>query len=433
MKRRRSNNGRANIYKPPGGQTWWVRYTINGVQKRRNTGHTDESQARIFAATTARMVGLAQSESLDEKQRLLEIATDLVKGIRELDAKSASLVREKMPTVRQWFTRHFDEIKNGTNGDDRHLKPGSVQRIQTVHDSWLTHLDGLPVKLADTPLNRIGPDEVKGFLAVAKQLGFSGSTRRYALARIRAVFGRAVDQGLLVTNPASVKQMGRLKFDDKSIRRAFNPQQIAVILEAADAFPARWMKLSAMLGLFTGQRAGDICAMRWEDLRNLDSTLPTITITQQKRGTIVVIPIAQPLLQALLSVPVAERKGRLLGDVGEFYVKGLRRRFIRPWRDLIEKVKLATLVDMPVIAKVERSGNMGRARYAWTFHSWRHTAATHLSGPDAHYLLGHRGDDERLLGTTQQYRHEDLRRLKAQLDAIPLTQPENIVQMAVSA
>jgi hypothetical protein len=64
---------------------WWVRYTIDGGQHRRNSGHSDETQALIFAATTARMVGLAQSDSsLDEKQRLFEISQGLLKDRRDL-------------------------------------------------------------------------------------------------------------------------------------------------------------------------------------------------------------------------------------------------------------------------------------------------------------------------------------------------------------
>jgi hypothetical protein len=56
-----------------------------------------------------------------------------------------------------------------------------------------------------------------------------------------------------------------------------------------------------------------------------------------------------------------------------------------------------------------------------------------LSGPDAHYLLGHRSADEKRLGITAQYRHEDLRRLKKQLDAIPHTAPANVVQLQEAA
>jgi integrase len=173
--------------------------------------------------------------------------------------------------------------------------------------------------------------------------------------------------------------------------------------------------------------------MKWEDIRNLDSAMPTIRIVQQKKGSVVTVPIAKPLQQALRGVPEAERTGHLLGGIAEAYLAGRRRKFIRAWRTLLEDAKLPALIDEPVVAKVERSGDMGRTRYAWTFHSWRHTTATYLSGPDAHYLLGHRSDDERSLGQTAEYRHEDLQRLKAQLDVIPLSQAENVVKLTVNA
>src|SRR5436853_2712045 len=73
-RRRRGDNGGVHVYKPPRARTFWIRYAQDGVQRRRNTGLANESQARIFAATAARMIGLAQCESLDEQRKLLEIA-----------------------------------------------------------------------------------------------------------------------------------------------------------------------------------------------------------------------------------------------------------------------------------------------------------------------------------------------------------------------
>jgi hypothetical protein len=113
MKRRRGEKGGVQIYKPPGGQTWWIRYTKDGRQHRRNTGHVEEGQARIFAATVERMLGFAQSGSLDEKQRLLEIAEELIGEIRDLKGKTVQLGKDRnVPTVREWFTRLADEQKN---------------------------------------------------------------------------------------------------------------------------------------------------------------------------------------------------------------------------------------------------------------------------------------------------------------------------------
>lgn len=120
------------VYMPPRGKTWWIRYTLDGVQHRTSAGHTDESEARVFAATTAHMVGLAQDESfLDEKQRLFEVAHGLLKDIRELEGKAESPGKDRnLPTVRQWFNRRLDEMKNGSDGDDC---PPSVAIAHGLH------------------------------------------------------------------------------------------------------------------------------------------------------------------------------------------------------------------------------------------------------------------------------------------------------------
>jgi integrase len=432
---RRGKKGEVHVYQPAGSATFWVRYTVNGQRKRQNTGKASEAEARIFAAQVGRMVGLANSDNLDEKRRLLEIARELLRDMPELETEAAHLTTAKnLPTVREWFTRELDAMRHNTTGDDRELKAVSIARVGQVVEDFLAYLKGQPVDLAAVPLNRIGADDVKGFLADLKTKGYSGKSRLFARDRIRAIFGHATDKGLLPVNPASVKQVGRLKFDTASIRQPFNEAQLAAVLDAAEKSPERWVYLTAMLAVFTGQRAGDVCAMRWEDVKDFDGSLPTISLTQQKTGNALVLPIAEPLRRALRTVPKAERTGNIIGEkIGAAYVGRYRNLFHRPWRDLLNAVDLAVLVEVPTLAKVASTGTHGRTRYAWSFHSFRHTTATHLSGPDAHYLLGHRSADEKRLGQTAQYRHEDLRRLKKQLDAIPHTAPANVVQLQEAA
>jgi len=436
MKRqRRGKKGETHLFRPDGSKTWWIRYTANGKRHRTNTGKTDEADARVYAANVSRMVGLANSDNLDEKRRLLEIVRELISEIPELESEAAHITPARhVPTVREWFKRELDAMRQNGGGDDRQVKAVSAARVEQVVEDFLDYLKALPVNLADAPLNRIGPDDVSGFLTEYKSKGYSGASRKFALARIRAVFGHAMDKGLLPLNPASVKQVGRLKFDSASIRQPFNTRQIVAVMEAAAQSSEKWLHLCAMLGLFTGQRAGDICSMKWEDVRDLESALPTIQLRQQKTGNAVVIPIAEPLRRALKAIPKAGRTGYILPEkIAAAYHDGRRRNFIRLWRDLLNGVDLAALVEVPTIAKIEGNGTHGRTRYAWSFHSFRHTCATHLSGPDAHYLLGHRSEDEKRLGQTAQYRHEDLQRLKKQLDAIPYTTPANVVRLQAAA
>ena len=431
---KRGKKGEVHVYQPSGSATFWVRYTVNGKRQRQNTGKATEAEARIFAAQVGRMVGLSSSDNLDEKRRLLEIARELLRELPELETEAAHLTATKnLPTVREWFTRELDAMRHNTSGDDRELKAVSITRVGQVVKDFIAYLAAQHVNLADAPLNRVGPDDVKGFLSDYKGKGYSGKSRLFARDRIRAMLGHAVDKGLLPVNPASIKQVGRLKFDTASIRQAFNSQQIPAVLEAAAQSSEKWLHLSAMLALFTGQRAGDVAAMRWEDVKDFDGPLPTIHLVQQKTGNALVIPIAEPLRRALKTIPKDRRNGPLLGEIGTAYAQGRRRNFIRGWRELLNGLDLAGMVDVPTLAKVEGNGTHGRTRYAWSFHSFRHTTASHLSGPDAHYLLGHRSADEKRLGMTAQYRHEDLRRLRNQLDAIPYTAPANVVQLPAAA
>ena len=432
---RRGKKGAVHVYQPAGSATFWVRYTVNGERQRQNTGKATEAEARIFAAQVGRMVGLANSDNLDEKRRLLEIARELLRDMPELETEAAHLTATKnLPTVREWFTAELDAMRHNTSGDDRELKAVSIARVATVVENFLAYLKGQSVDLSAGPLNRIGPDDVKGFLSDYKGKGYSGKSRLFARDRIRAMLGHAVDKGLLPLNPASVKQIGRLKFDSASIRQPFNESQLPAVLDAAAKSSVPWVHLSAMLALFTGQRAGDIVSMRWEDVKDFDGSLPTISLKQQKTGNALVLPIAEPLRRALKAIPKAERTGYILGErVAISYAGKFPNIFHRPWRELLNGLDLAGMVDMPTLAKVDGTGTHGRTRYAWSFHSFRHTTASHLSGPDAHYLLGHRSADEKRLGITAQYRHEDLRRLKKQLDKIPHTAPANVVQLQEAA
>jgi integrase len=360
--KKRGKKGEVHVFQPAGSATFWVRYTVNGERKRQNTGKTTEGEARIFAAQVGRMVGLANSDNLDEKRRLLEIARELLRGMPELEAEAAHLTATKsLPSVREWFTRELDAMRQNASGDDRELKAVSIARVGQVVDDFLAFLKGQTVDLAAAPLNRIGPDDVKAFLADYKTKGYSGKSRLFARDRIRAILGHAVDKGLLPVNPASVRQLGRLKFDAGSIRQPFTDAQLAAVIEAAANFPERWVYLSAMLALFTGQRAGDIVAMRWEDVKDFDGTLPTVALTQQKTGNALVIPIAEPLRRALRAVPKAAQRLPL----GRTDRRRLRGPVSKP-------------LSSPLARFVERGGvgrHGGRAdagQSGWQRHAWPH-------------------------------------------------------------
>lgn len=58
------------------------------------------------------------------------------------------------------------------------------------------------------------------------------------------------------------------------------------------------LRLAFLLGLYTGQRRGDVLAMTWSAYRG-----GAITLTQQKTGTLLTIPVAPELAEALEAAP----------------------------------------------------------------------------------------------------------------------------------
>lgn len=428
---RRGKRGGVHLFKPAGAKTWWITYTVSGQRKRQNTGKESEADAKAYASQVAGFLGYANSEDLEEQRRLLDVLREIVATLPALQQEAAQFAGNKSnTTTRELFTKAIAEMEHNTTGDDRNVKASTSGRIGQVFNDWLTFLEAQPTNLADAPVDRITADVVKAFLVEQKEQGLAGSTRRFALARVRAVFGQAVNAGLLLNNPAAAKATGKMKFDAASIRLHFTPRQVAAILDACDKSTLPWLKLSALLAYYTGQRAGDICAMKWQDIHNLDGAVATIDVVQGKTGVPLTLPLAEPLRAALLAVPEDQRHGYLLGQqIAEGYTGHYRNLFHRPWRELLDSLPMAELSERPVRLKVEAGGTRGRCRNAYSFHSWRHTTASYVSGADSHYLLGHRTEEEKRLGTTQQYRHEDTLRLKAQLDALPVGAPTNVVEL----
>jgi hypothetical protein len=127
---RRRPKGEVHCFKPVGSTSWWIRYTADGKRHRANTGKDNEAEARIFAANVSRMVGLANSDDLDEKRRLLDICRELLRGIPELEADAALVGNAELPATREWFTRELDAMRQNTSGDDRAVKATSVERVR---------------------------------------------------------------------------------------------------------------------------------------------------------------------------------------------------------------------------------------------------------------------------------------------------------------
>ncbi len=147
------------------------------------------------------------------------------------------------------------------------LKP---RTIDTYSDALrlhlLPHLGGVKVRL-------LHKGQVKGVLAQKLTDGLSRSTVRIIHATLRAVLNAAVDDGIILANPA--ERLGRhLRLVSAPATRqeeikAMTREQLAVFLTAAQAAPTAHERRHAPLFLLmarTGLRLGEAFALQWDDL-----------------------------------------------------------------------------------------------------------------------------------------------------------------------
>jgi integrase len=134
-----------------------------------------------------------------------------------------------------------------------------------------------------------------------------GRQGNYRLQVLRIVLGHAYDEGEIPANPALGLKGFRLRARDSYW---------------SDGDVARWlakapppMRLALTLGLYTGQREGDVIRMRWSDLGDGPGGRPWLTIRQRKGKRLVSMPVAAPLLAELARAREEQKRTRRLGLV----------------------------------------------------------------------------------------------------------------------
>lgn len=115
----------------------------------------------------------------------------------------------------------------------------------------------------------------------------------YRLRVLRIVLERAIDYGLLPTGGNPAKGVAEVRYDRKT-RSPWPPELVDAALAVADARTA--LLIEVLLG--TGQRIGDVLAMRWSDYDG-----QAISVCQSKTKAKLWIPASRRLKAALDAAP----------------------------------------------------------------------------------------------------------------------------------
>lgn len=285
------------------------------------------------------------------------------------------------------------------------VAPTTYAVYEETVNQFLAHLrtraNG-PISFVNAPMIVAYRDQVAGQT--------TASTANKKLRVVRNLLGAAWRDGFINENPASkVKSLKEVA----SARRPFTIDEIKRLLSVANT---EWKGL-ILAGLYTGQRLGDLVRMTWAQI---DLDKGEVLLRTQKTGRAMVLPLAKPLREHLLSLPSSDKPSDpvFAKAAGVYARTGRVGNLSNKFRKLLAD---AGLVERKSHQK--KPDGKGRAAKrgasSLTFHSLRHTATSMLKNAGvseavARDIIGHEsGTISRL------YTHVDEESKRAAMAKLP--------------
>lgn len=173
-------------------------------------------------------------------------------------------------TVGQWLDQWLDTIRG-------EVTPKTHERYADIAESYL-----VPA-LGNAPLTKLTPTQIQNANNAwatgrrdGKPGGLSPGTRRYIHHILKAALSRAVEQQVLVRNPATVLRPPKIERQEMT---TLSTEQSARLLETIRHIRLYW---PVLLALSTGMRRGEILALRW---RNVDLDRATLRVMESLEQT----------------------------------------------------------------------------------------------------------------------------------------------------
>ena len=262
-------------------------------------------------------------------------------------------------------------------------------------------VDNAPPATLQQRVLAVTPTEVRAYLAMMCNRGYSKSTIARKLATLRSFYKFLVRNGVVAASPVSVVRTPR---QDKRLPKYLDVGQIEALLACPDTSTLLGARDRAILETIysAGLRIGELVAMNIEDFDEFSETLRIRGKGKKER----LAPLGSMAVQAIETY--SAKRAAAFGVIrrGPIFVNKLGRRLSqRSIRRKLDKYLQQAGIDVHVSP-----------------HALRHSFATHMlnAGADlrsVQELLGHSS-----LSTTQIYTHLTTARLKEVYDrAHPLS------------
>jgi integrase len=219
------------------------------AEKQRAKG-TGQLLKRSYGYLARVYIGQENGRNKYLNQKVRGNKTEAQKVLNKLLGKrdGGELVHDTRTSLNEWLDKWLA------------LKEGSVRG--STHKGYETLLR-LYVRepLGEKRLLQLTRPQVQAVYDSMKQKGLSPSTVKHTHAALRAALNDAIEDGLLIRNPAA-KVTLPLRQEHKPLR-ALSQEQVDSFLSVAEE--SRWYPLYVLL-LFTGMRPSEALALKWRDI-----------------------------------------------------------------------------------------------------------------------------------------------------------------------
>jgi integrase len=263
----------ASLIKKPNSRFWWACLRdAHGRQIRRSTGETNEKKAREIARVYEQ-----EAKGKIKPYKFRQVLLDLHREIHGQDLPAA--------TVEQFANDWLNAKKSET-------KPRTWESYETVIRKFLAFLGDE----SQIDISLITKTHITGFRASLTEKLSAGTTNN-GVRIIKMLFKAARRDGLVETDPTEFVAV--VKRDNTQGRRAFTLEEIKAILSVADD---EWQSM-IRIGFYCGARLGDIARLTWQ---SVDLQRNQLRFVASKTGRAMLLPIASPLREYILSLPAPD-------------------------------------------------------------------------------------------------------------------------------
>ena len=332
----------------------------HGKQIRRTTGETNKKRALVVAEQFERV-----AQGKGKPQRVRQALTEFYREHYGVELPFSN-VRD---FAKRWLASRRVETSPATFG-----------RYEHVVSKWLAFLGDA----ADRGLEELSRSQILAFrdAEIARSAVMTANTK---LKIIKMIMRSARLEGYLLQDPA--EGVKTVKNRTEVSRRPFSIDELRAVLAVADG---EWTSL-IKFGLYTGQRLGDLCLLTWTQI---DLERDEIRLTTRKTGKSLLIPIAEPLREHILSLD-SPNDPRAPVHPRAFEIVATQNGRVGTLSNQFSDLLVAAGLRGPQPHRSRGIGRGGkRTELELSFHSLRHTAVSLLKDagvPDSvvQALVGH--------------------------------------------